>query len=218
MTGIFPIYKPVGPTSHDIVDQVRVITGERRVGHAGTLDPLASGILIVAVGREFTKELATLLKSDKEYVAEIRLGQTSATDDLEGELTKSKVQAIPALNQIESTLRSFVGEIEQRPPVFSSIKISGKPAHRLARRGQAVNLESRRVLIKAIKILEYNWPDLKLNVTTGPGVYIRALARDIGRILGVGGLLTALERTRVGQYDKKTALSLAEFQKKYGKR
>jgi tRNA pseudouridine55 synthase len=212
---IFAVYKSKGPTSHDIVDRIRRITGERRVGHAGTLDPLASGVLVIAVGRESTKKLNEIVAKEKEYIADIKLGEESSTDDEEGEKIVKTVQAIQDIKIVEDTVKSFVGKIMQVPPVYSAIKIKGKPAHRLARRGEDVKLEAREVEIKELEILGYEWPVLKLRVVTGPGVYIRALARDIGRELGVGGYLYELERTRVGEYDKNSALTIEDFSSKF---
>jgi len=200
MKGIFAINKPVGPTSHDIIDQLRKKTGEKRIGHAGTLDPLASGVLVVAIGREFTKQLAGLVKKEKEYIAEIKLGQYSSTDDEEGEKEEVKKISTVDQSQIENLLPKFIGQIRQMPPVYSSVKIKGQPAHRRVRRGEKVELGERQVEIKEIKILGYDWPILKLRVVCGPGVYIRSLARDIGKELAVGGYLYSLIRTRVGDY------------------
>jgi tRNA pseudouridine55 synthase len=199
---IFAVWKPKGPTSHDIVDKVRKISGERRVGHAGTLDPLAEGILVLGVGREATKKLQSIVKSEKEYVAEVKLGEESSTDDEEGEKTAVKSAARPSEEAVRNALKNFVGEIEQTPPVYSAVKVRGKPAHRRVRRGEKVELEPRKVEIKSIELLEYKWPRLKIRAVTGPGVYIRALARDIGRHLGTGAYLSALERTRVGEFTK----------------
>jgi len=198
--GIFGIYKPSGPTSHDIIDQIRKLSGEKRVGHAGTLDPFASGVLVVAIGREFTKQLASSVEAEKEYLATIQLGARSNTDDREGELTMTEKPAIPTLDQIQETLPLFVGHIDQVPPIYSAIKIKGTPAHRRVRQGQEVTLQSRKVDVKKIELIEYLWPVLKIKVICGKGVYIRAIARDIGQKLGIGGYLTELERTRVGHF------------------
>jgi tRNA pseudouridine55 synthase len=201
LKNIFPIYKPKGPTSHDIVDQVRRVTGVKKVGHAGTLDPLAEGVLVVAVGREATKQISSIVKTEKEYIAEIKLGETSTTDDEEGEKNEtpnSKIQ-IPKETIVEA-LKGFVGEIEQIPPIYSAIKVKGKSAYKYARKGEDLKLEPRNVLIKEIQVLKYEWPILELRVVSGSGVYIRSLARDVGEKLGVGGYLASLKRTRVGEY------------------
>jgi len=208
---IFAVYKEKGPTSHDIINRVRRITGERRVGHAGTLDPLASGVLVVAVGREATKKLNGIVAKEKEYIADIKLGEESSTDDGEGNKVSLLIDRLIGLEEVKLVIKNFVGKIKQVPPAYSAIKIHGKPAHRLVRAGKDVKLEPREVEIKSIEILKYEWPFLKLRVVTGPGVYIRALARDIGRELEVGGYLADLERTRVGEYEKDSASTIEEL-------
>jgi tRNA pseudouridine55 synthase len=208
---IFAVYKPVGPTSHDVVNRVRRATGERRVGHAGTLDPLASGVLVVAVGRESTKQLSAIVESEKEYLAGIRLGQGSTTDDAEGEKSDGAQIEPPSAAEIEEALKGFVGEIEQVPPAFSAIKIGGKTAYKLARQGKPVELRARTVLIKEIELAEYQWPEVRIRVVTGPGVYIRSLARDLGQALGTAAYMSSLERTRVGQFGKDQAIPLDEL-------
>lgn len=205
---IFAVYKPKGPTSHDIVDKVRKLTGEKTVGHAGTLDPLASGILVVGVGREATKRLHEAVGAEKEYIADIIFGAESTTDDAEGEKTPIVSTAEPSEAQIKAALQNFKGEIMQLPPQYSALKVGGKTAYSLARKGKVAPLEPRKVLIKEIEILEYRWPHLKIRVITGPGVYIRALARDLGRTLKVGGYLSDLERTRVGEFTKENCFSI----------
>jgi tRNA pseudouridine55 synthase len=190
----------VGVTSHDVIDQVRRLTGEKRVGHAGTLDPLASGVLVIAVGREFTKQLDALMTGEKEYIAEIQLGMTSTTDDEEGEKKVHEVASQPSKEKIEQVLTHWVGKIEQMPPVYSAIKVKGKPAHRRVRQGQVVTLQPRAVEIFSIELLDFSWPILKIKVQCAKGVYIRSLARDIGEELGVGGYLHSLVRTRVGAF------------------
>jgi len=208
MTGIYAIYKPVGPTSHDLINQLRQITGEKRIGHAGTLDPRASGVLVVGVGREATRKLAEIVKKEKEYLATVCLGQQSTTDDGEGEKTTRTTLTIPTLEEVQAAVLSFTGEILQVPPAYSAVKIKGQAAYKLARKGQAPPLKPRPIVIKQIEILDYRWPRLKLRVVTGPGVYIRALARDLGQKLGTGAYLEELERTRVGDFTKEKALSI----------
>lgn len=209
MRGIFAVYKPKGPTSHDLIDQIRKLTGEKRVGHAGTLDPLASGVLVVAVGREATKKLALEVKKEKEYLATIKFGETSVTDDEEGEKSIwPQPINIPDKKSVEETFRLFLGEIKQMPPIYSALKIKGTSAYKLARQGREVKLIERQVEIKKIELLEYEWPLLKIKIVCGQGVYIRSLARDIGAKLNVGGYLTALERTRVGDFKIEEAIRL----------
>lgn len=208
MPKIFAVYKPVGPTSHDVVNRVRRATGERRVGHAGTLDPLASGVLVVAVGRESTRQLSAIVESEKEYLAGIRLGESSTTDDAEGDKLDGPTIEPPSEEKIRKILEKFVGEIEQVPPAFSAIKVGGKTAYKLARQGKSVELKARTVSIKEIELLRYEWPELEIKVVTGSGVYIRSLARDIGQALGTTAYMSSLERTRVGQFKKDQAIPL----------
>ncbi|MBN2211310.1 MAG: tRNA pseudouridine(55) synthase TruB [Sedimentisphaerales bacterium] len=206
------INKPIGMTSHDVIDAVRRITGQRRVGHAGTLDPLARGVLVVGVGRAATRQLETIVAGEKEYITTIRLGITSTTDDAEGTLTAHPTTAPPDRAMVEAALPGFIGEIQQRPPAYSAIKINGRPAYKLARKGKAPLMEARPVVIHTLELLDYTWPDLRLRAVTGKGVYIRSLARDIGQALGIGGYMADLERTRVGSYDISKALSLQQLE------
>lgn len=217
MHGIYPIIKPKGPTSHDIIYQMRRVTGEKRVGHAGTLDPLASGVLVIAVGREFTKQLEHHVQGEKEYIATIKLGETSTTDDEQGEKIKLQISnsQIPNEEQVRTVLQTFVGEIEQVPPIYSAIKIKGKPAHRRVRQGQTVELQPRTVEIKEIELLEYTFPILKIRVKCGKGVYIRSLARDIGQKLETGAYLADLERTQVGEFRIENAMTVEEFKNNF---
>jgi len=212
---IIAIYKPVGPTSHDMIDKVRRVTREKKVGHAGTLDPLASGVLVVAIGRQSTKKLSQEVKKEKEYVASVLLGVSSSTDDEEGEKTEYSVKKPPDRGDIERCVGRFEGIVSQQPPVYSALKIKGRPAHQRVRAGEKIELEPRSVEIKEIEILRYSWPWLELRVVTGPGVYIRSLARDIGACLKTGGYLQKLERIRVGEYTKEETFTLEELAKKY---
>lgn len=212
---ILAIWKPKGPTSHDIVDAVRRITNERRVGHAGTLDPMAEGVLVVGIGREATKQLASIVAKEKEYIATIRLGATSDTDDAEGTVTESVRQESVRQGDVERILPLFIGRIEQVPPAYSAVKVRGKPAHRRVRSGEDIHLAPRVVEVRSIDLLRYEWPALELRVVCGPGTYIRSLARDIGERLGVGGYLTALTRTRVGTFTKENALTLEQLRERW---
>ncbi len=206
--GIYPIYKPKGITSFDVIFKLRKMTGIKKIGHAGTLDPLASGVLVVAIGREYTKQLEQLTLTDKEYEAEITLGQTSTTDDDEGEKTQFVVEEVPSENSVHHVVQSFIGEINQLPPVYSAIKVKGVPAHRRVRKGQTVDLKPRKVVIHDIEIVSFSWPLLGIKVHCGKGVYIRSLARDIGERLKVGGYLSELIRTRVGEYRLEDAVRI----------
>ncbi len=212
---ILAIYKPKGPTSNDLVQMIKKITNEK-VGHGGTLDPLASGVLVVGIGKEATKKLKEIIKQEKEYITTIKLGVISETDDEEGKKKEVELPfyGIPtSLNEIKKAVKSFVGKIKQIPPLYSAVKIKGKEAYKYARKGQKINLKPREVEIKSIEILDYKWPFLKIKVITGPGVYIRALARDIGEKLKVGGYLADLERIRVGNFTKENSLTLEQILK-----
>jgi len=212
------IYKPKGPTSNDIVQDVKRITGGEKVGHAGTLDPLAEGVLVIGIGREGTKNLGIEVKKEKEYLAKIKLGETSTTDDEEGEKEKTEINREPSRIEIDNAVKKFIGKIKQVPPIYSAIKVGGKEAYKFARQGEKPVLLERDAEIKEIEILDYKWPYLELRVVTGPGVYIRALARDIGKELKAGGYLAGLKRTRVGDFTADKALSLEEFKKEYSKK
>lgn len=205
--GIFLINKPIGITSHDVVDRLRKITSEERIGHAGTLDPLASGLLIIAISREFTKKLDDFRGLDKEYLAKIKLGEISDTYDAEGKLTCiSNVQ--PKLNRIKAVLQSFVGKYNQMPPAFSAKKIRGQKAYSLARAGKKVELKPKEVTISKLELLEYKYPEIRFRTTVSSGTYIRSLAHDIGQQLKVGAYLTKLVRTKIGDYNLSQAISL----------
>lgn len=212
--GIFVINKSPGMTSHDVVAKIKRLSGIKKVGHAGTLDPLAEGVLVVGVGRESTKKLGEIVEKEKEYVANIKLGVESTTDDEEGEKTQNEVNGVPTISDVKKVIQKFVGEIKQLPPRFSAVKIEGMRAYKRARRGEDFPLPPRCVEIKKIEILEYSWPLLRLRVTTGAGVYIRSLARDIGKELGSGGYLTALKRTRVGEFTLSQAQKIEEEEMK----
>jgi tRNA pseudouridine55 synthase len=200
--------KPKGPTSFKFLSQIKKIAGTKKVGHAGTLDPLASGVLVVAIGRQSTKKIHLEVQKEKEYLAEIKLGAYSTTDDEEGEKEVTEQGQIPDVTFVKKTVDSFVGKIQQTPPVYSAIKINGQESYKLARKGKTVELKPREVTVKSIQILEYAYPKLVLKVVTGPGVYIRSLARNIGEKLETGGYISELRMTRVGEFtvEKTTGL------------
>ena len=213
---MFNLHKPSGPTSHDIVQRIRRITGERKVGHGGTLDPLAEGVLVIGVGRDSTKKLHTLLKeAEKEYVATIELGKVSSTDDSEGLLQITGDAMVITKQQIESAINQFTGQIQQTPPRYSAIKIRGIPAYKLARKNADMDLGQRTVEIKKMDLIKFNPPFLTIKVTVSPGTYIRSLARDIGTYLGVGGYLKELTRTRVGDFNLGESISLEQLAKQF---
>lgn len=214
MQELILVNKPKGMTSHDVVCAVRRATGVRKVGHAGTLDPNATGLLIVGVGREATKKLGDLTKNTtKTYEAEIMLGATSDTDDSEGKILSNKVTKRLSDKDIKNTLEKFVGEQEQIPPQYSAIKLKGKKAYELARKGKIVALESRKVTIYSIELLDYKYPVVKIKCEVSSGTYIRALARDIGEKLETGAYLKNLKRTKVGKYDLKDAINIEDLNK-----
>ena len=216
---VVAIYKPKGPTSHDVIDSLRRITGIRRIGHAGTLDPLADGVLIVGIGKG-TSKLFELTGGSKEYLAEVTLGLVSMTDDSEGPFHVPAWSLVndlgggnvdnsnegnmnnrdvpitpPPLSDVQNVLQKFIGNILQVPPALSALKINGTPAYKHFRKGKPVEMKPRPVLIYGIHVENYSFPILKIRVKTGPGVYIRSLARDIGESLKLGGYLSALTRT-----------------------
>jgi tRNA pseudouridine55 synthase len=201
--GIVVVDKPAGMTSHDVVGRCRRLFGTRKVGHAGTLDPMATGVLVVGIERA-TKILGLLTATDKSYAATIRLGQTTSTEDAEGEL----LQTVPADDVTDAAIGEAVarlrGDIEQVPSAVSAIKVDGQRAYKLAREGKTVELAARPVRIDRFEVLATrrhdSVVDVDVEVDCSSGTYIRALARDVGATVGVGGHLTALRRTRVGRF------------------
>jgi tRNA pseudouridine55 synthase len=212
--GFILINKPSGITSHDVVAKLRSITKIKKIGHSGTLDPFATGLLILGIGREFTKKLGILQKKDKEYIATLKLGGKSTTFDKEGKITNMEVKNIPKKKEIENILNTFLGEIEQTPPLFSAKKIKGKKAYQLARRGIKVELKPQRVKIYKISILSYEFPFLKIKVKCSHGTYLRSLANDIGQKLGCGAYLEELIRTKIDGISLKNAVELSKLNPK----
>lgn len=211
-SGFLLIDKPKGWTSFDIVAKLRSICKIKKIGHAGTLDPMATGLLIVAIGREATKRIDEFKAQEKVYEAEIEFGMVSDTYDTEGKVERLEL-SVDRLERgvIEKGLKSFIGEIEQMPPAFSAKKIKGVPAYKLARQGKEVDLKPSIVEIKTIEILNFDWPKLELEITCGPGTYIRSLAHDLGQDLQVGAILTVLKRTRIGNFDLSQAVKLEQL-------
>jgi tRNA pseudouridine55 synthase len=197
MLGVVNLDKPVGPTSHDMVGLLRRLTGTRRIGHAGTLDPLASGVLPILVGAA-TRFSAELTGGSKRYEAAIRLGATSATDDAQGPIELGTA-SVPAEADVRGALSAFVGTFEQRPPTFSARKQGGRTAHRAARSGTPIDVPPRTVTISAIDVLSFtrdaDGATVRIDLRCGAGTYVRSLARDLGARLGCGGYLIALRRT-----------------------
>ena len=210
-SGFLLVDKPEGMTSHDVVDYLRRITKIKKIGHAGTLDPIATGLLILGIGREATKKLSEFQKLDKEYIAKIKLGVKSDTFDKEGKIEKVLFEKIPTREEVEEVLKSFCGEILQIPPPYSAKKIKGKKAYELARKGMEVKLSPVKVKIYQIEILNYSFPYLEIKVSCSSGTYIRSLANDIGEKLKTGGIIEKLKRTKIGNFSVKNALSLEEI-------
>lgn len=216
--GLVVVDKPDGMTSHDVVGRCRRYFGTRKVGHAGTLDPMATGVLVVGIERA-TKILGLLTATDKAYAATIRLGQTTSTEDAEGEVLQEVSADTVTDEQIERAVAELRGEIEQVPSAVSAIKVGGQRAYKLAREGRVVELAPRRVRIDRFAVLDVRRQaegvdgaiDLDVEVECSSGTYIRALARDVGAALGVGGHLTALRRTRVGGFGLAEARTLEEL-------
>jgi|Deesub1362B_J571_1020462.scaffolds.fasta_scaffold01714_6 tRNA pseudouridine55 synthase len=211
ISGILNVNKPRGLTSHDVVERVRLLSGERRVGHAGTLDPIATGVLLICLGKA-TRVTEYLMSSEKVYLAEIRLGITTETNDAEGRVKRIAPEVMVSLEEVEEALSDFIGKIEQVPPMYSAIKRKGTPLYKLARRGITVERKPRLVEIYDIKVMEWSPPLLTIEVTCSPGTYIRALARDLGERLGCGGHLAGLVRTRSGRFSLEDSLSLASLE------
>lgn len=201
MDGILIINKSTGPTSHDIVNRIRKMSGIKKVGHAGTLDPFAEGVLIILIGKA-TKLQSKFMNMDKTYVGTLKLGETSDTFDVTGEIkVQSKNEKVKTTTKnLKLILNSFIGEIKQVPPIYSAIKIHGQAAYKLARKGIKLKLKPRKVKIYNIKILNYKWPRLKIEVKCGKGTYVRSLADDIGKKLGCGAYLEKLTRTGIGKF------------------
>jgi len=210
------IDKPKGITSHDVIDEVRKITGERKVGHAGTLDPNATGLLIVGVGRESTRKLGNITKkTDKVYEAELLLGKETDTDDAEGVvISRAKGVLPPGEDEIKALLKTFAGKQKQIPPTYSAIKVKGKKAYEEARKGKSLSLKPRDVRVYSIKLVNYSYPIVRIAVKVSSGTYIRAIARDIGRKLGCGAYLKNLNRTEIGDYKLINAVRLGYLTKK----
>lgn len=214
---ILNVHKPKGVTSHDVVDAIRKITGEKRVGHAGTLDPFATGVLVVAVGREDTKKLGAINEnSQKEYEAVVEFGKTSSTGDPTGTIHVTRSMKQLTENELQKVLKNCVGEITQTSPLFSAVRVQGIRAYKLARTATPVTMPKRLVIIYEIVLLEFDPPLAKLRIVCSAGTYIRTLVEDIGKALNTGAYTKELVRTRVGDYkigDSKTLDELKTFLK-----
>lgn len=214
VSGILNVNKPTGPTSFDIIRLVRKGTGIRKEGHAGTLDPMASGVLLVLLGRA-VRISEYLMDLPKTYRGTIRLGVSTNTYDAEGTPTHEARVVDVSRQDVEDALHAFVGDIEQTPPAYSAVKVQGQPAHRLARKGQAVALAARPARVNRIEVLSFESPDAEIEVECGKGTYIRSLAHDLGEVLGCGAHLTSLVRTRVGPFTVESATNAADLERAF---
>ena len=211
---IILIDKPDSMSSFGVVARVRrKLRDEQgkkvKVGHTGTLDPFATGLMIILAGKA-TKKSNEFLKKDKVYEATVYLGKTSTTGDIEGEITNASDKK-PTFDEVKKACEKFVGEIDQTVPVFSAVKINGERAYKLARKGKEVEMPTRKVTIFSIEVLDYAYPELKIRTHVSSGTYIRTLGEDIGKELDTGAYLTALRRTKIADYDVADALKLDEF-------
>ncbi len=213
ISGVLVIDKPVGMTSHDVVQQVRLGTRIRRAGHTGTLDPRASGVLVVLVGPavRLSEYVST---SDKRYQAVLRFGVTTSTYDTEGEIT-SRAPVDISYEELEEALSTFVGEFEQTPPIYSAIKVDGRKAYDIARDGETVELEPRQITVHSLELLDWDPPEAVIDVHCSSGTYIRSLAFDLGQKLGCGATLVGLRRTRNGRFGLRDAISLNKLQEAF---
>jgi tRNA pseudouridine55 synthase len=209
MSQLLLIDKPKGWTSHDVVAKLRRVLHEKRIGHAGTLDPNATGLLIVGVGREETKKLGAIAKdTKKEYIATITLGQSRDTDDIEGVIVHENQTIKPTIEEVKKAIETFIGEQSQVPPAYSAIKMEGQKAYDMARAGKDVVMEPRTITVFEAECVEYTYPTIVVRFVVSSGTYIRALARDIGVTLKTFAFLSDLRRTRIGEYSVNDAQTL----------
>ena len=218
MKGIAVFYKPKGWSSYDVIRFLKKELKERKIGHGGTLDPLAEGVLIIGIGKEGTKKLTEFLKGkEKEYIATIALGAISDTYDAEGKITSLKVKELPKEDKIRECLKKFEGKILQKPPAFSAIKVSGVPAYKLARKGKDIKIQPKEVEILRIELLDCQLkkPEsiLKVKLLVKSGFYVRSFANDLGKMLKTGGYLKELVRTKVGNFTIQEAITPEDFKR-----
>ena len=209
--GLLVINKPAGMTSRDVVNRVQRVTRLKKCGHAGTLDPLATGVLVICLGRA-TRLVPYVQEMTKHYRAEFRFGLRSSTDDIEGDLEQVTDAVCPAGEQLALALGGIQGEIEQIPPRYSAIKVGGRRAYALARQGVPLELQPRRVRIDAIHLQRYTPPDWEAVIACGSGTYIRSIGRDIGERFGCGCVMTRLTREAIGQFSLETAIDLDQLE------
>ena len=208
--GVLNVDKPAGCTSHDVVGRVRRLAGLRQVGHAGTLDPMATGVLVLCLGRA-TRLLEYLTGQPKSYLAEVTLGATTDTYDAEGETVDRRPVTAVTHEQLDGALDAFRGEIMQRPPAYSALKRDGVPLYQRARAGEQVEVEARPVTVYSLELLAFDGQTVQLRIRCGAGTYIRSIAHDLGQALGCGGHLSALRRTAVGPFTVHDAVTLARL-------
>jgi tRNA pseudouridine55 synthase len=211
MDGVINLDKPAGMSSAAAVSRVkRLLARGTKIGHAGTLDPFATGVLLLLIGKA-TKACETLMGEPKRYEATAKFGATTETDDRESPEILAEIERQPSREEIERAAAAMVGIVQQRPPAYSALKIGGRPAYELARRGKPVELRPRSVRIDAIEIVSWDWPLVRLRIDCGRGTYIRAIARDLGEALKCGAYLTELRRTRIGRFDVERAVTLEQL-------
>jgi len=207
MNGIAIFYKSKGQTSYDVIRGLKKRLDETKIGHGGTLDPLAEGVLIIGIGKEGTKQLTQFLKGkEKKYIATIVLGAVSDTFDAEGEITNNQISEFPEKQEIINAFNMFKGRTLQTPPSFSAVKISGQPAYKLARQGKEFTIAPKKVMVSKIQLLDYNLQELKIELTVQSGFYVRSFANDLGKILKTGAYLKELIRTKVGDFKIEEAI------------
>ena len=211
LSGVLNINKPKGLTSHDVVSRMRRISGQRRVGHAGTLDPMATGVLLLCLGQA-TRVCEYLMADRKVYRAAVRLGISTDTHDSEGQIVDQADCGHITRQQVEGILAEMVGSLEQVPPMYSAIKHQGTPLYRLARRGEIVHRKPRRVVIHALELLDWSPPQLEARIDCSKGTYIRSWARDLGQRLGCGAHVTSLTRLASGRFKLSDALTLEQIE------
>ncbi len=206
-SGFLVVNKPVGPTSHDIVNQLRKITGIKKIGHAGTLDPFAGGVLVLAIGRNATKQIDKIVKTQKKYKAQICLGVVTDTHDSTGKIIEENKIEFITRKKIKKVLKNFQGRQKQIPPMFSAKKIKGEKLYNLARQGKIVEREPVEIEVYELKLKNYDFPGVEIEIICSSGTYIRSLAYDIGQELECGAYLKELQRTAVGDYTLKNAVN-----------
>lgn len=214
ISGALVVDKPVGMTSHDVVQVIRNGTGLRRAGHTGTLDPRASGVLVILVGPA-VRLSEYVSASDKRYQAIIRLGGTTDTYDADGKFTPSTDPSNITEAQFEEALQTFVGEIEQTPPPYSAVKVQGRKAYEMARKGEEVDLEPRKITVHHLEVLEWTPPEVVIDVHCSSGTYVRSLANDLGKKLGCGAYLVGLRRTKSGRFTLRDSVPLRKLQEAF---